>query len=170
VIKVKERDTLTSNRGPDLNLADPPFNAQERDIDLMLLEEIHCEPTFLAWIAEQAGISNGSLVQARHSVYRGNGETDVLVFVDTPKGRTALMVEDKIGAEMQPRQAERCFVHRKATFKASHHRIGTRRYRLRLSRNGLSSRAMFVPGGGVIRSGGQKFASTGALPAQPKVP
>ncbi len=73
----------------------------------MLLEEIHCEPTFLAWIAEQAGISNGSLVQARHSVYRGNGETDVLVFVDTPKGRTALMVEDKIGAEMQPRQAER---------------------------------------------------------------
>jgi len=107
VIKVKERDTLTSNRGPDLNLADPPFNAQERDIDLMLLEEIHCEPTFLAWIAEQAGISNGSLVQARHSVYRGNGETDVLVFVDTPKGRTALMVEDKIGAEMQPRQAER---------------------------------------------------------------
>jgi hypothetical protein len=55
----------------------PPFNARERDIDLMLLEEMHCSPTFLGWIASQVGISNAALFLAQHSVYRGNGETDV---------------------------------------------------------------------------------------------
>ncbi len=94
-------------RDSKLKPDDPPFNAQERDIDLMLLEEMHCNPEFLAWIAERAGIPGGSLFLAHHSVYRSNGETDVLALVNTPEGRVALMVEDKIGAEMQPRQAER---------------------------------------------------------------
>jgi hypothetical protein len=85
----------------------PPFNAQERDIDLLLLEEIHCSPAFLSWIAARAGLVEGTLFSAQHSVYRDNGETDVLVLIDTPDGRVALMIEDKIGAEMQPRQAER---------------------------------------------------------------
>src|SRR4051812_10323813 len=86
---------------------DPPFNAQERDIDLMLLEEMHCDPEFVSWIAKFAGIRDASLHLAHHSVYCGNGETDVLAQMDTPDGRVALMIEDKIGAEMQPRQAER---------------------------------------------------------------
>ena len=90
-----------------MNPNDPPFNAKERDIDLMLLEEMHCSPTFVSWIAECARLKGASLHVAHHSVYRGNGETDILALIDTPDGRVALMIEDKIGAEMQPQQAER---------------------------------------------------------------
>lgn len=85
----------------------PPFNAQERDIDIMLIEEMHCNSTFISWIASRVEIETATLVSAQHSVYKGNGETDVLAIVDTPNGRIALMIEDKIGAAMQPRQAER---------------------------------------------------------------
>ncbi len=59
----------------------PPFNAQERDIDLMLLEELHCSPIFTSWIGERAKVMNAILHLAQHSVYRENGETDLLALV-----------------------------------------------------------------------------------------
>jgi hypothetical protein len=58
---------------------------------------MHCSHAFLAWIADHAGFAGATLVSAQHSVYRGNGETDVLVVINTPEGRAALMIEDKIG-------------------------------------------------------------------------
>lgn len=85
----------------------PPFNAQERDIDILLLEEMHCNSAFVSWIAGRVGIEGATLVSAEHSVYKGNGETDVLAVIDCARGRIALMIEDKIGAAMQPEQAER---------------------------------------------------------------
>lgn len=85
----------------------PPFNAQERDIDLLLLEEMHCSPEFVSWIGQRAGIDDAKLIMAQHSVYKRNGETDVLAVFESPAGRVALMIEDKIGAAMQPKQAER---------------------------------------------------------------
>jgi len=85
----------------------PPFNAQERDIDLLLLEEIHCSPEFVSWVAQHLGIGSATLISARHSVYKDNGETDVLAVFDSNDGHVAVMIEDKIGAAMQPKQAER---------------------------------------------------------------
>ena len=70
-------------------------------IDLMLLEEMHCSPAFLAWIADRAGIAGADFVSAQHSVYRGNGETDVLALIDTPNGRVALIRSR--GAPVMPR-------------------------------------------------------------------
>lgn len=94
-----------------MNTVPPPFNAQERDIDLLLLEELHHSTSFLALIAKYAGIAPAVLKWARHSVYSGTGEekgeTDILAVIDSPNGRVALMIEDKIGAAMQPDQAKR---------------------------------------------------------------
>jgi hypothetical protein len=84
-----------------------PFNVQERDIDLLILEQLHTSPSFVSWIAAKIGISDGTFVDAMHSVFRDGGETDVMLFLDTPEGRVAVMIEDKIGAQMQPRQGER---------------------------------------------------------------
>lgn len=84
-----------------------PFSPQERDIDLLLLEQFQLAPAFLDRFCAAIGLPAGSLVSARHSVYRGNGETDVLVHVATPSGRVAIMIEDKIGAAMQPDQCGR---------------------------------------------------------------
>jgi hypothetical protein len=83
------------------------FNVQERDIDLLILEQVHISSPFVAWLAEKAGIVGASLKSARHSVSTDKGETDILLFLDTANGRIALMIEDKIGAPMQPRQCER---------------------------------------------------------------
>lgn len=85
----------------------PRFAPQERDIDLLLLEELHCEPAFAQWLAAEADLGPVVFVDAWHSVYKGNGETDILVVFDAVPGRLALMIEDKVGAPMQPDQAAR---------------------------------------------------------------
>jgi hypothetical protein len=51
---------------------------------------------------------SGAVVEtARHSVHRKHGETDVLVIVRLGGESVAVMIEDKIGAPMQPDQCER---------------------------------------------------------------
>jgi hypothetical protein len=84
-----------------------PFSVQERDIDILILKELACSPDFFARIAAEAGFESASFMSAKHSVYRDNGETDVLVFLKAGGKTVALMIEDKIGAGMQPKQAER---------------------------------------------------------------
>ncbi|HEV7436508.1 MAG TPA: hypothetical protein VGO22_16815 [Pseudorhizobium sp.] len=88
-------------------IAEVPFSVQERDVDLLILEQLHVSPAFVARLAERDGVRGPIFYAARHSVYRGNGETDVLVFLDGSKGRIAVMIENKIGAMMQPQQCER---------------------------------------------------------------
>lgn len=89
------------------NLSTLPYSALERDIDLLLLELFHVSPETVRWLAGRLDVCNAVAVSARHSVYRGNGETDVLLIVQSGKKRVALMIEDKIGAIMQPDQAQR---------------------------------------------------------------
>lgn len=86
---------------------DLPFSVQERDVDLLILEQLHLSPEFVSWIAGKTGTAGGRLESARHSVFETKGETDVLLFLGSPQGRVAVMIEDKIGAAMQPRQCER---------------------------------------------------------------
>lgn len=84
-----------------------PFTVQERDIDLLILEQLHLSPEFLSWLAGAVGVPGARLEAARHSVVTSRGETDVLVTLRSGEERVAVMIEDKIGAPMQPRQAER---------------------------------------------------------------
>ncbi|QDL92864.1 hypothetical protein FDP22_14375 [Paroceanicella profunda] len=94
--------------GLSVNLPDRvPFNVQERDIDLLLLEQIHVSPPFLASLTSKLGLAGAEFDTAAHSVSTELGETDVLLVVHTRSGLHAVMIEDKIGAPMQGRQAER---------------------------------------------------------------
>ena len=84
-----------------------PFTVQERDIDLLLLEQLHVCREFAAWLIAKLGLSGGEVITAHHSVSRTHGETDVLLHVQHGDQRVAVMIEDKIGAPMQPNQCER---------------------------------------------------------------
>ena len=97
-------ETSTSNRR---SMVEPQFSPQERDIDLLLMQEVSCNLDFLLWFCDRAGLTNIQLASARHSVYRDHGETDVLLTLNSPDGILALMIEDKIGAPMQRDQALR---------------------------------------------------------------
>jgi len=84
-----------------------PFSVQERDIDLLLIEQLHVCRAFADWLTERLDLSGAVVETARHSVHREHGETDVLVIVRLGDESVAVMIEDKIGAPMQPDQCER---------------------------------------------------------------
>jgi hypothetical protein len=83
----------------------------ERDIDLLVVEELRVNPEFATWLVARTwgpGLFEES-VGAWHSVTHGSsGESDI-VFVFTTKAgaRNAILVENKISAVAQPEQAER---------------------------------------------------------------
>ncbi len=84
----------------------------ERDIDLLLLEEIHASDDFRRWLRERAFGDEGTEIQfinAWHSVSDPvAGETDLLVLFVDPRGHSsALLLEDKVDAPSQPDQARR---------------------------------------------------------------
>ena len=82
----------------------------ERDIDLVLLEEFLATPEFATWFANTAGLKDralGTAVDASRSVTHTTGESDLEVRFESSAGRTLLLIENKIGAGLQPQQAER---------------------------------------------------------------
>lgn len=82
----------------------------ERDVDLLLLEEFIASDSFRNWFLCAAGIQAQSfrLVQAARSVTFSNGESDLeLTFESDDGNRTRFLIENKIAAGLQPRQAER---------------------------------------------------------------
>ena len=82
----------------------------ERDIDLVLLEEFLATPEFASWFAQTAGIADpllGTVVDAHRSVTHSTGESDLEVHFESTSGRTTLLIENKIGAGLQPEQAAR---------------------------------------------------------------
>jgi hypothetical protein len=87
-----------------------PFSVQERDIDLLIIEQLHVCHAFADWWARRLDLSGAVVETARHSVHQEHGETDVLVIVRTDNENVAVMIEDKIGAPMQPNQCERYHV------------------------------------------------------------
>lgn len=89
-----------------------PAYVSERDIDLLLLEELHVSADFRSWfVAEVFGTACqcAQFVGAWHSVDKANlGESDlVLEFLDAIGSPMAILVEDKIDALPQPEQGAR---------------------------------------------------------------
>lgn len=80
---------------------------QERDIDLLILEELHATPAFAAWWAAQLGLSRAMFDGAWHSVSNADGETDVLLRVHVGQERIGILIENKIAAAEQHEQAVR---------------------------------------------------------------
>lgn len=87
-------------------------SVSERDIDLLLLEELNVNESFRRWfIAKTLGLShsNFGFVGAYHSIIdAAYGESDIVVgFRQTNGSHLAVLAENKIDADFQPRQAER---------------------------------------------------------------
>jgi len=80
----------------------------EQDIDLLLLEEFVASPQFLAWFLGQIQLpSNAILADAARSVSTTTGESDLELTLKAPLGVVKVLIENKVGAAFQLRQAER---------------------------------------------------------------
>jgi len=80
----------------------------ERDIELLLLEELKVNPEFAGWLFELAYKASGSTpdcIGAWHSVSHPQlGESDLIVIYEN---NSATLIENKIDAPAQPEQADR---------------------------------------------------------------
>lgn len=83
------------------------LTVEERDIDLLLMEEFHVSPAFVRWFARNAGIEDAEFSGAWHSVSDTDGETDLLLRIVSGGRRTAILIENKVAAPEQSRQDER---------------------------------------------------------------
>lgn len=81
----------------------------ERDIDLLVLEEIISSQDFRHRLTAAVGWSSYNLefIDARRSVTESNGESDLEVSFRDKKRRLKLLIENKISAGFQPDQARR---------------------------------------------------------------
>ena len=80
---------------------------EERDIDLLLLEEFHVSGSLAIWFCSLAGVQDAVFEGAWHSVADADGESDIVLLVKTGGQRTALLIENKVDAHEQERQDER---------------------------------------------------------------
>lgn len=86
----------------------------ERDVDLLLVEELKCSEGFLEWFLTKAlgraQWRERSSFRVRHSVPgvgKHAGETDIEVSFTASGNRVALLIENKVDAPFQPDQAQR---------------------------------------------------------------
>ena len=83
----------------------------ERDIDLLLVEELVVCESFRGWLLEQFGYegdSSAEFLDAKHSVADSQlGETDVAFGVDIADNTVLVLLENKIDAVFQPDQLKR---------------------------------------------------------------
>ncbi|MBC7188052.1 MAG: hypothetical protein H5U38_13590 [Calditrichaeota bacterium] len=80
----------------------------ERDIDLLILEELVVSPEFCDWFVTRVGLERPQVLEGvARSVVTSKGESDLEVTFYREGCRTRVLVEDKIDAALQPRQAER---------------------------------------------------------------
>ena len=84
----------------------------ESDIDLILVEELKCDPDFLKLFLDQTDWPewryDPQSVKTYRSVSTAFGETDVTAVLTYPDGsRRALLIEDKINAPTQKEQSQR---------------------------------------------------------------
>lgn len=83
-------------------------SVDERDVDLLLMEEFHITPEFVAWFARQAGLEAAAQFDgAWHSLCDYDGETDLLLRVRIGEERVAVLIENKIAAPEQEAQDQR---------------------------------------------------------------
>jgi len=80
----------------------------ERDVDLLIVEELASDSGFREWFLSEVGLSGPfELIEIAHSVSDSSGESDIEVTVGCGTDKVLVLIEDKIDAPLQPRQAER---------------------------------------------------------------
>jgi hypothetical protein len=77
-------------------------------MDMLLLEELSSSPDFLEWFLAQIEISGqSSLISTACTVATSTGESDLEMTVQCDDKIFKILIEDKIGAPLQPKQPER---------------------------------------------------------------
>jgi hypothetical protein len=86
-----------------------PSDLRERDVDLLLREELYVSEGFQQFFFSFFGerFNDAEFVCARHSVDRYEGESDLEIDLKCSGQPIRLLVEDKIDAQFQKGQAER---------------------------------------------------------------
>ncbi|KAA0213446.1 MAG: hypothetical protein DYG94_12420 [Leptolyngbya sp. PLA3] len=84
----------------------------ERDVDLLLLEELEVNDDFARWFIAACGLESAASVlpdRIKHSVSHARlGESDLVLLYQTPDAKqAAILIENKIDAIQQPEQAMR---------------------------------------------------------------
>lgn len=82
----------------------------ERDIDMLIAEELRVNPEFCKWILAHFKIEaqvSFPAVTTRVSVVEDGSEADVIATFDTSSGPYGLFIENKIDATLMPEQLER---------------------------------------------------------------
>ena len=88
-------------------------HATERDIDLILIEELKCSVEFVKWFSNKISADiNVSLVWSASNVVHSKRrlhnrrEIDITLYLESPDRRTIILIENKLDTAPQPRQAE----------------------------------------------------------------
>lgn len=85
-------------------------HATERDIDLLLVEELYSSQDFVQWMAAHVGITKPIAVwEVKHSKRRTRSRREIDIFVEIghrDRTRSAILIENKIDETEQPEQAE----------------------------------------------------------------
>ncbi|NSY16299.1 PD-(D/E)XK nuclease family protein [Neorhizobium sp. AL 9.2.2] len=85
-------------------------HATERDVDLLLVEELYTSLEFTKWMAAQAGISSPIVAwDVKHSKRRTRSRREIDIFIDlchSDDTHSAVLIENKLDATEQPDQAE----------------------------------------------------------------
>ncbi len=80
----------------------------ERDIDILILEEIVFSQKFADIFLSKVGLSGAKVIEVEHSKTDIElGETDITVIVQNGGKKHGLLIEDKIDAIAQPEQCKR---------------------------------------------------------------
>lgn len=80
----------------------------ERDIDFLIMEELVASNDFLTWFVKKARLLGKlRLTSVVQSATSATGETDIELHLDQAGETTFILLENKVDAPLQPRQAER---------------------------------------------------------------
>lgn len=86
------------------------IHATERDVDLLLVEELHASLDFVVWMAAQVGfVAPVASWDVKHSKRRTRSRREIDIFLDVThedKSRSAILIENKLDTTEQPDQAE----------------------------------------------------------------
>jgi len=84
---------------------------QERDVDLLLMEEFHSSELFRKWFLNKLGFekeNSSKFIGAWHSISHSDlGESDLIVKFKLKNKAYLFLIENKIDANFQPRQDKR---------------------------------------------------------------
>lgn len=85
-------------------------HATERDVDLLLVEELHASLEFTTWMSRHVNVGDPIVSwDVKHSKRRTKSRREIDIFVEINHldgSRSALLIENKLDATEQPDQAE----------------------------------------------------------------